>query len=372
MLRLALVRRVACICFLSQLVGCSFVGWDSYNEVSVAIPPIASATGAPIRAALNCIRSSGVLRNTRIAIAIHADGTGKYNHIAEGSTGNYLPQGTTAVWASEAVLLAGGQAFNYYELNTERAMRAFLSNEAQAVLSARQQTTLPDYVLSTSFPALDFIGGPDLDIRIAGVGPRFTGRGASIEAVAELYRPGTRTILQVSSIQRYVAFRELGFSISRLVGGLLVTGGGDYQDQQRLQEATRDVIALAVANVLSKFPKVPQSCRIQVEALEVGTPDRATAHAALWAAAPELSREVRQAAPVGVSGVASPGPDKSKDPAHGQQQRAGRRHHATDRSHTPGDPPKLEQRTGQPLGESCPSSQGCPRPETLNPYESKN
>lgn len=255
------------------LAACSGISVDPYVPVTNPVPPRQSAPSDPILNALACIRDSKVLRGVRIAVAIHADGTGKYNHIAEGSTGNFLPQGTTAVFASQAILLGGARPYNYYELNTERAMRAFANADAQKGLADKQEKVLPHYVLSTSFTLLDFIGGPEVDVRVAGVGPRYFGRGAALEAVAELYQPGTRSTLRMSSIQRYVAFREAGFSVSRFFGpgtGTLVTGAAQYADQQRLQEATRDVVALAVTDVLSRFPRVPAECRAQVVMLLSG------------------------------------------------------------------------------------------------------
>jgi hypothetical protein len=267
-------RQIAVVLVASVVLGgCSFGWWDSYNGVTKAVPPRASAPSPSIVAALSCIKDSGALRNTKIAVAIHADGTGKYNHIADGATGNYLPQGTTATYASDAVLMAGARAYNYYELNTERAMRAFAGADEQKILSDKQDATLPNYILSTSFTALDFIGGPDVDVQIAGIGPYLTARGASVEAVAEIYQPGNRAILKMSSIQRYVAFRQAGMTVNKFFGGgsgTLVTGGALYSDQQRLQEATRDVVALSVADVLSRFHRVPTDCRSMVETLLAG------------------------------------------------------------------------------------------------------
>jgi hypothetical protein len=257
------------------LGGCSPSWWDSYNNVTKAVPPRSSAPDPRIVAALACIRESGALRNTKIAVAIHADGTGKYNHIADGATGNYLPQGTTAVFASDAVLLAGARAYNYYELNTERAMRAFAGADEQKALADQQDATLPHYVLSTSFTALDFLGGADIDVQVAGVGPYWTNRGATVEAVAEIYEPGSRAIIKMSSIQRFVAFRQGGATVGKFFGPssnpTLVTGGALYSDQQRLQEATRDVVALSVADVLSQFRRVPRNCRAEVDGLLDGS-----------------------------------------------------------------------------------------------------
>lgn len=258
------------------LVGCGSVmidPIDPYVPVTNPVAPRASAPSAPIMHALACIHDSRALRGARIAVAIHADGTGKSNFIAEGSTGNFLPQGTTAVFASQAVMFAGGRAYNYYELNTERAMRAFAGPETQKGLAEKQDAVLPHYILSTSFTALDFIGGPEVDIRVGGIGPRYVGRGAALEAVAEVYQPGNRAILKMSSVQRYVAFREAGIGVSKFLGGgsgTLVTGAAQYTDQQRLQEATRDVVALTVADVLSQFPRVPGVCRAEVATLLAG------------------------------------------------------------------------------------------------------
>src|SRR6202171_4672625 len=96
------MKRQITFVLLSSVVlgGCSFGWWDSYNGVTKAIPPRASAPSSSIVAALACIKDSGALRNTKIAIAIHADGTGKYNHIAEGATGNYLDRKSTRLNSS--------------------------------------------------------------------------------------------------------------------------------------------------------------------------------------------------------------------------------------------------------------------------------
>ncbi len=263
-----MLRQLAIIVAAAVVLGgCSKTWWDSYNNVSKAIPPRESGPDPRIADALDCIQRSHRLSQTRIAVAIHADGTGKYNHIADGATGNYLPQGTSATFASDAVLRAGARAYNYYELNTERAMRAFATGDEQKTLADEEDKTLPNYVLSTSFTALDFIGGPDVDVQISGIGPYWTGRGASVEGVAEVYEPGSRAILKMSSIQRYVAFREGGATVAKLFGATLVTGGVLYADQQRLQEATRDVVELSVADVLSQFHWVPKTCRATVKGL---------------------------------------------------------------------------------------------------------
>jgi hypothetical protein len=130
---------------------------------------------------------------------------------------------------------------------------------------------VPNFIISTAFTALDFIGGPSVDIRAGGIGPYYDVRGASLEVSAEMYRPGDRMTMAISSLNRQVFYREAGVGVGRLFGkgkGTLVTGTIGFTDQQRLQEATRDVIALSVADVLASMPIVPEDCRRMVENLK--------------------------------------------------------------------------------------------------------
>jgi hypothetical protein len=260
-------RRVVLAALATLLAGC---GADGRMYVSTAPAPLEASPNRPMMAALSCIRDSGVLRNIRFAVAVHADGTGRIAMNYEGATGNFLPQGTSAIWAAQAVMYAGGTAQNYYELNTERALRQFGGDPAARQLTERLMQRMPEFVISTAFTALDFLGGPSADVRVSGVGPLADLRGASLEVSAELYRPGDRTTLAISSISRQVLYRNLGVGIGRLVGGgtgTLVTGGITWSDQQRLQESARDAIVLSVADVMSRVPGVPSQCRQAVEEL---------------------------------------------------------------------------------------------------------
>lgn len=245
---------------LSSLSGCASRG----VYVSESPAPEASGPSQPIVEALSCIGQSKALAKTRFAIAVHSDGTGKTNYVSEGSTGAFLPQGTTASYVSESVLLAGGVPQNYYELNTEMAIRKFGTNEMNLALAKMQTQTPPDYVLSTAFTALDFLGGPTLDAHYDGMGPEYAARGAALEMMAEIYRPGDRTIVAMSAMNRRVYYQETGFTINKFFSSVLVTGGVSYSDQQRLQEGTRDTVALSIADILSRFDKVPSECRQKV------------------------------------------------------------------------------------------------------------
>ncbi len=283
-LRVALLATLAAL----PLAGCVPMPGAKHITVSEPPPPTQSTPSEPIMRALQCMHDSHALNRIRFGIAVHSDGTGKSSYGYEGATGSFLPQGTAAIWASEAVIRSGGLSMNYYELNTERALRQFGGPNLDQALSAQQQTRVPNFIISTAFTALDFLGGPDADVRVGGIGPYYTLRGASLEISAEMYRPGDRMTMAISSLNRRVYYEEGGVGIAKIVGkgnGTLVTGTIGFSDQQRLQEATRDVIALAVADVLASMPIVPDDCRRMVEVLK-GTrraepaPERAPAQPA--------------------------------------------------------------------------------------------
>jgi len=262
------------ICVLSvSLGGCSLrLAPNRTIQLSEPPSPIQSGPSEGLVQALTCIRESKVLNKVKFAIAVHSDGTGKSSYGYEGATGSFLPQGTAAMWASDAVMRAGGTAMNYYELNTERALRQFGGTDLDKTLASQQQARIPNFVISTAFTALDFLGGPTFDMRVGGVGPYADQRGASLEVSAEMYRPGDRMTLAISSLSRQIFFRSAGLGVSRIVGkgrGEMITGTIGYSDQQRLQEATRDVIGLAVADVLASMPITPDNCRAMVEALKM-------------------------------------------------------------------------------------------------------
>ena len=297
-------QRWLCLAMLAALplAGCVPVPGAKHITVSEPPPPTQSTPSEPIMKALMCMRDSHALNRIRFGIAVHSDGTGKSSYGYDGATGSFLPQGTAAIWAAEAVIRSGGLAMNYYELNTERALRQFGGPNLDQTLATEQQTRVPNFIISTAFTALDFLGGPDTDVRVAGIGPYYTLRGASLEVSAEMYRPGDRMTMSISSLNRRIYYEEGGVGVGKIVGkgnGTLVTGTIGYSDQERLQEATRDVIALAVADVLASMPIVPDDCRRMVEVLK-GTHRRDPAPARMPAPAqgkPAPARQAPQSAP---------------------------------------------------------------------------
>ncbi|OYW86456.1 MAG: hypothetical protein B7Z20_07330, partial [Sphingobium sp. 32-64-5] len=141
-----MVRLALGAALLAPLGACGIpYGSGSRVTLSEAPPSAQSTPSEGIMQALTCMRDSHTLNRIRFGIAVHSDGTGKSSYGYEGATGSFLPQGTAAIWASEAVIRAGGLSMNYYELNTERALRQFGGSSLDTALATQQQTRVPNF-----------------------------------------------------------------------------------------------------------------------------------------------------------------------------------------------------------------------------------
>lgn len=216
--------------------------------VTKAAPPSAVVRYAPADAVLACIRESGRLRNTTFSVGSFADSTGKINAVAVGATGNFLPQGGSAAFVTDALRRAGGQVVSTYFGPPKREVNA-------------------QYAVNGIFNSLDFGRPVNIDARIAGIGPVITSGWAQLSLTIQLDNADTRINRQMSIIQRPVRYQSFGIGVARAFGPSLVTGEGEFQSQERLQlEALNGPIALGVADVLMReFPALRERCGGPVE-----------------------------------------------------------------------------------------------------------
>lgn len=215
--------------------------------VSRAAPPSAVVRYPQADAVLSCIRDTGRLRNTTFSVGSFADSTGKINSVAVGATGNFLPQGGSAAFVTDALRRAGGQVVSTYFGPPARPVRA-------------------QYAVNGIFNSLDFGRPSSIDARVSGVGPVISTGWAQLSLTIQLDQAETRLNRQLSIIQRPVRYQQFGVGIGRTVGSSLVTGFADFQSQERLQlEALNGPIALGVADVLMReFPELRQRCGEEV------------------------------------------------------------------------------------------------------------
>lgn len=234
-----------------SLAGCAG-GLDSYFQTSdekgttpVTEAPLPSVVKPypRIEQTLACIRDTGALHNYTFVVGPFADSTGKINAVAPGSTGNYIPQGGSASYITDAIVKSGGRVVSTY-------------------FGAPPLGPPAQYVINGIFNSLDFGETAAMDARVSGLGP--TGRvgWAQLSLTIQLDAAGTRLNRQMSMIQRPVRYTSLGLGSGRIYDSTLVTGNVMIQNQERLQfEAINGPIALGVADTLMKEFPTTRGCK---------------------------------------------------------------------------------------------------------------
>lgn len=225
---------------------------------NIAFENVANAGALPVTAAelpsavhpyprieqtLQCIRATAVLKGITFIVGPFADSTGKINAIAQGATGNFIPQGGSAAYITDAIGKAGGRIVSTYFGPPSRQMQT-------------------KYAINGIFNSLDFGQPFAADVRVGGIGPTAGVGWAQLTLSIQLDEADTRLNQQISMIQRPVRYTQLGVGAGRDYSGTLVTGNVAFQNQERLQlEALNGPIALGVADVLMKqFPKAREQC----------------------------------------------------------------------------------------------------------------
>ncbi|MEM8970997.1 MAG: hypothetical protein AAGD43_02885 [Pseudomonadota bacterium] len=235
------VLPLACL----ALAGCGTLDADeSLVPVKNSALPTAVKPYPVIENVLYCIRQTGVLRRKRFIVGTFADSTGKINAVAQGATGNFVPQGGSAAYITDALSKMGATAISTYFGPPKKYVGA-------------------DYAINGIFNSLDFGSPVEADVRIAGIGPTIDKGFAQLTLSVQLDRAATRINRQMSMIQRPVRFQQIGLGTGRVFGTTLVTGNVVARNQERLQfEALNGPIALGVADVIMKeFPRAADECR---------------------------------------------------------------------------------------------------------------
>ena len=196
-----------------------------------------------IERTLACIRETGVLRSSTFVVGAFADSTGKINAVAAGSTGNFIPQGGSASYITDALTKAGGRVVSTYFGAPTKAVPA-------------------QYSINGIYNSLDFGTPFAADMRVAGIGPTAAMGWAQLSLTIQMDENATRLNRQLSMIQRPVRYTQLGVGSGRDFNGTLVTGNIAFQNQERLQfEALNGPIALGVADVVMReFPAAREHC----------------------------------------------------------------------------------------------------------------
>jgi len=246
-------KLLACLA-AAALAGCSnglTAGkWPAEVQVSPATLPTVVRPYQRIENALACIRATGVLKSKTFLVGAFADSTGKMNAVAPGSTGNFMPQGGSSAYITDALRKAGANVVSTY-------------------FGAPKAGPEAHYAINGIFNSLDFGTPLAADVRVGGMGPTLTEGWAQLSLTIQLDQADTRRNRQISMIQRPIRYSQAGLGAGRTFDQTLLTGNVVFQNMERLQfEALNGPIALGVIDVVSReFPKASAACRADIDDL---------------------------------------------------------------------------------------------------------
>lgn len=236
---------MACLILLSGCAGPLLNGEPQRRDINVTTASLPTVVRSDQRTdkVLACIKTNKFLSGVTFVVGPFADSTGKVNAVASGSTGNFLPQGGSSAYITDAIRKAGGTVVSTY-----------FGQPRKAVAS--------QYSINGIFNSLDFGSNYNLDMRVGGVGPISKNGWAQLSLTIQLDEIATNVNRQISMVQRPVRYSKIGAGISRTIGNNLVTGETYFENQERLQfEALNGPIALGVASVvLKEFPDAKHAC----------------------------------------------------------------------------------------------------------------
>ncbi|MEJ2118865.1 MAG: hypothetical protein P8Y36_13645 [Alphaproteobacteria bacterium] len=140
------------------LSGCAAAPYYDANvppprvEVTHSTLPTSVQPYPRIDRVLRCIRDTRVLRRRTFVVGSFADSTGKINSVAQGATGNFMPQGGSAAYITDALRKAGAKVVSSY-------------------FGAPQKSVRADYAINGIYNSLDFSAPVSADLRVSGIGP---------------------------------------------------------------------------------------------------------------------------------------------------------------------------------------------------------
>jgi hypothetical protein len=254
---LTTMHRLLLITLLTfSLPGCVSLSVPRLSKTSPEVPVTAATLPMVVKPypyinkALLCIKKTDALKNKTFIVGPFADSTGKINAVAQSGTGNFIPQGGSASYITDAITKAGGRVISTY-------------------FGAPTINAPAEYMVNGIFNSLDFGTSFAADVRVDGVGPLAQFGWAQLTLSIQLDEAGTRLNRQMSMIERPVQFSQMGLGSGRVYGSTLITGNIGVQNQERLQfEALNGPIALGIVDVLFKeFPIAKSECGAMVQDL---------------------------------------------------------------------------------------------------------
>lgn len=230
--------------------GCSAITPYSKNIPRLEGPKAVTAIKTPYDDLLDCL-SSAYKGKKRFSIGVGAvsDETGKFS-IGDNGNGKYITQGAgdivqSALLQSKVVRVVNRRDPRVMDMESKRG------RELRWIAS--------DYHITGSINSLDFLPGGGFEANVWGVGAKYRQHRMLVGLDVSLTNTQTSEVVANSSIFKQIVADEMGAGVGRFFGTTLVGIDLGQQNREAVHFATRNMLKLAVYELISKLYEVQDS-----------------------------------------------------------------------------------------------------------------
>ncbi len=222
-------------------VGCASMTSHTVDMPLTEGPKAVSQIETPYDSLLACMKRSFKGKFYSVGVGSISDETGKFS-IGDSGTGKFVTQGAGDIVQSA---LLQTQIVRVVNRRDPRVM------DMESSHGRTMQWIASDYHITGSINSLDFLPGGGFDVNVYGAGAKYKQHRMLVGMDLSLTNTHTSEVVAVSSIFKQIVADEMGAGVGRFFGQTLVSIDLGQQSREAVHFATRNMLKLAVYNLLS-------------------------------------------------------------------------------------------------------------------------
>ena len=254
-LRLALLAATAAL----SLSACQATTARTKNMELAKGPPVQDIV-TPYDRALTCLEENAGAYHAIFAVAPIPDKSGKESY-ADGGVGSFAPTDVGPVVQSALFKAVGNKIVNRTDV------RPMLQDLNWGIRDVKQQQA-HDFNITGQVSSIDFIPGGGGELRVFNVGPGYRQFRILVTLDLALTDSKTGRLVANTALSKQVVAEEYEFGGTLFFGETLVSLNIGQQEREALQFVLREMLGLAVYDLLTQVLGEPDACRKEVDEVQ--------------------------------------------------------------------------------------------------------
>jgi curli biogenesis system outer membrane secretion channel CsgG len=237
-------------------VGCVGATHYSQNMPHTEGPKAVTSIKTPYDELLTCLSRAYKGEKVSIGVGAVSDETGKFS-IGDAGNGKYITQGAgdivqSALLQTKIVRVVNRRDPRVMDMESQRGRK--------------MQWIGSNYHITGSINSLDFLPGGGIEATVMGAGAGYRQHRMLVGMDLSLTNTGTSEVIAISSIFKQIVADEMKAGVGRFFGTTLVGIDLGQQNREAVHFATRNMLKLAVYELLSQLYDVKDNgCNALIE-----------------------------------------------------------------------------------------------------------